>query len=325
VNQILSQDEVDALLKGLDSGEIETEKGTSAVEPECHPFDWATQGRHLKGNLPVLGMIYERFAQKFRHALSGYLRRMVEVAPGPIEMIKFEEFQRSLPVPTGFHQFKIDPLRGAGMLVIEGRLVFNLVEAFFGGLGTGSVKVEGRDFTPIEKKIIDKVVSTALTHIREAWEGVYPIRTQWVRSESNPQSVKAVQPSEYLLTVRFEITLNQSAGSVMICLPYASLQPIRDQLSGGTREEEETDTFWISTLEKQLQETEVELTVDLGCAPLSIQEFLNMKAGDILILDKNPRSPLTAKVEGIPRLEGHAGKFGNKRVFRVESAIAPRA
>lgn len=326
MNQILSQDEVDALLRGLDNGEIETEKEPSDTEAACHAFDWNTQGRNLKGNMPILGVINGRFAQRFRHALSGYLRRMVEVEPGSIEMIKFEEFQRSLPIPTSFHLFKMDPLRGTGMLVIESRLVFNLVEAFFGGPGTGSIKVEGRDFTPIEKKIIDKVVSTALTNIREAWEDVHPVKTEFVRSESNPLSVNVVPPSEYLVAVKHEIELNKAAGSIMICIPYSSLQAIRDKLSGGyTEEEEETDAFWISTLHEQLQETDVELTVDLGCTHLSIQEFLSMKTGDILIMDKTIRSALTAKVEGIPRFEGHAGKFGNKRVFRVQADLQPRA
>lgn len=325
MNQILSQDEVDALLRGLDNGEIDTEKELSDTETACHRFDWTTQGRNLKGNMPVLGLINGRFAQKFRHALSGYLRRMVEVEPGPIEMIKFEEFQRSLPIPTSFHLFKMDPLRGTGMLVIESRLVFNLVEAFFGGPGTGSIKLEGRDFTPIEKKIIDKVVSTAMTNICEAWEEVHSVRTEFVRSESNPLSVNVVPPSEYLITVKHEIELNKSAGSIMICLPYSSIQPIKDKLSGEYMDEDgETDNFWISTLQEQLQETNVELTVDLGCTNLSIHEFLNMKAGDILILDKNVRTALTARVEGIPRLEGHAGKFGNKRVFRVLSDLPPR-
>jgi flagellar motor switch protein FliM len=319
VNQILSQDEVDALLRGLDTGEVETEKDAFEGESDLQPYDWATQGRNLKGNMPILGVINGRFAQILRHALSSSLRKMVDVEAGPIELIKFEEFQRSLPIPTSLHLFKMSPLRGMGILVIASRLVFNLVEAYFGGSGTGSTKVEGREFTPIEKRIIEKVVSMALANMGEAWEDVFPIQTEFVRAESNPLGVNVVPPSEFLITVKFEVELTKSAGSIILCLPYSSIQPIREKFSGSYhREEGDTDKLWVGDLQERLMETQVEFSVDLGKSSLSIKDFLNMKVGDIVVLEKEVQEVLTGKVGGIPKFVGYAGRHRDRKVFKVE-------
>ena len=156
MNQILSQDEVDALLKGLDTGEVESDREPAEREGDYQTCDWNAQGRNLRGNLPLFGLVNSRMARALKSTLSGSLRKQVNVDPGQLEIIKFEEFQRSLPVPTSLHLFRMTPLRGMGLMVIESRLVFNLVEAYFGGSGVGSTKVEGRDFTTIEKRIIDK-------------------------------------------------------------------------------------------------------------------------------------------------------------------------
>lgn len=325
MNQILSQDEVDALLRGLDNGEVETEKDAGEAEAEYQVFDWSTQGRNLRGNIPILGVINGRFAQNLRHSLSASLRKMVDVEAGPIEMIKFEEFQRSLPVPTSLHLFKMNPLRGMGMLVIASRLVFNLVEAYFGGSGTGSTKVEGRDFTAIEKKIIEKAVGMALADIRDAWEDVYPIETEFVRSESNPLGVNVAPASEFLISVKFEVELNKSAGSIILCFPYSAIQPIRERLAGSYRVEEmDADKIWVSNLRERLKEAEVELCVDLGSTHLSIEELLNMKTGDILILEKDIQDALVAKVEGVPKLLGYAGRRRDRKMFKVED-VGPLA
>jgi flagellar motor switch protein FliM len=323
LNQILSQDEVDALLKGLETGEVEGDREPAEREGDYQACDWNAQGRNLKGNLPLFGLVNSRIAQALRSTLSGSLRKLVDVDPGQLEIIKFEEFQRSLPVPTSLHLFRMTPLRGMGLMVIESRLVFNLVEAYFGGSGVGSTKVEGRDFTPIEKRIIDKVVSMAMTNMREAWEEVFPIKAEFVRSESNPLAINVVPPSEFLLCVKFEVELNKSAGSITICIPYSAIQPIREKLAGTYQVEEvETDRVWINAVMDHLQDTEVEMSVDLGKTFLSVRELLNMKEGDILVLQKAVQGRLTAKVEGIPKFEGFAGKSRSKKVFRVENMIS---
>ncbi len=322
MNQILSQDEVDALLKGMDTGEVETESDGLEAEGEYESYDWSSQGRKLKGNMPLFGLANQRYAHRLKNSLSNALGKMVDIDSGPLEMIKFEEFQRSLPLPTSLHLFKIEPLRGLGMLVIETRLVFSLIEAFFGGNGAGSAKVEGRDFTPIERRIIEKVVNIALTDMEKAWKDVYPIKTVFKRSETNPQGVNVMPANEFLISVKFEVELKKAAGSITLCIPYASIQPIREKLSGGyQKDESEQDRMWLSLLRQRIYESKVEFSVDLGKSSLPVKDFLKMKEGDILVLDNSFQKKLLARVQGIPKFQGYAGRYGRKKVFRVANTL----
>jgi flagellar motor switch protein FliM len=216
----------------------------------------------------------------------------------------------------------MDPLRGTGILVIESHLVFSLVEAFFGGSGAGSSKIEGRDFTPIEKRIIEKVVHMTLMNLMEAWEDVYPIKTEFVRSETNPLVVNVARPEDYLVYIKFGIELSRALGNITLSIPYSSFQPIRHKLAGGYRSDDiGQDQFWVNTLKSTLMEAEVQLEVDLGKTRLSVQDLLNMKVGDIIILENNFKHALRAKVEGVPKYDGFAGRSKNNMVFRVEDPL----
>jgi len=322
VNQLLSQDEVDALLKGLDKGEIETETKGLEADLDYEPYDWNTRGRNLKGDMPLLGMINEKFATNIKNSLSASLRRLVEVDAGNLELIKFEEFQRALPIPTSLHLFKMEALKGTGMLVLESRLVFNLLEAYLGGSGTDTTKVEGREFTPIENKIIGRIVSIVLDNLNQAWAETFPIKAVFVRSETNALAVNVVHPTEFLVSVKLEVELNKPIGHIIVCIPYASIQPIREKLSGGFQEEsEDVDKFWIDKLQQELRRVPVTMSVDLGKTHLSVREFLNMKEGDILVLENDLRANLIAKVEGSPKYLGIGGKYGNKKVFKIEGIV----
>lgn len=322
MNKLLSQDEVDSLLRGLDTGDIgAVDDFELESKDDLDSFDWATAGLNIRGNMPLLEVVNSRFSQKLRGSLSNSLRKMLDITPDPIETVKYSDFQRSLPVPTSMHLFKMEPLRGLGIIVVESRLVFSLVEAYFGGTGIGATKIEGREFTSIENRIIEKVVHMALNNLVEAWEDVHPIKTEFVRSESNPLVVNVIPGEELLISTKFEIELSKVLGNIIICFPYASYQPIRHKLAGDYRDEEQVtqmDRNWIEGLEYQLRGTEVKLNVDLGKTELSVGDFLNLKEGDILILDKNYKQPLVAKVEEIKLFEGFAGRYKNKKVFKVE-------
>ncbi len=323
MNKLLSQDEVDSLLRGLDTGDIggSDDFEMPSEDLELDSFDWALAGLNVRGNMPLLEVVNNRFSQKLRGSLSNSLRKMMDITADPIETVKYADFQRSLPVPTSMHLFKMDPLRGMGIIVVESRLVFSLVEAYFGGTGIGSTKIEGREFTSIENKIIDKVVHMALNNLVEAWEDVHPIKTEFIRSESNPLVVNVIPGEELLISTKFEIELSKVLGNIVICFPYASYQPIRHKLAGDYRDDEEPtqlDRNWLESMEHQLRGTEVELSVDLGETELSVGDFLNLRIGDILILDKNYQQPLLAKVEDVSLFEGFAGRHKNKKVFKVE-------
>ncbi|MFZ7113249.1 MAG: flagellar motor switch protein FliM [Desulfatiglandales bacterium] len=323
MNKLLSQDEVDALLKGLDAGEIDTDQDDDEpVEEEAEVFDWTTQGKQIKSSMPLLDVVYSRFSHKFRGSLSSALRKAVDVSCSPLGTIRYSEFQRSLPVPTSMHLFKMEPLRGMGILVMETRVVFSLIEAFFGGRGTGSNKIEGRDFTPIEMKMIEKVVQIALANLMESWEDVYSLKTEFVRSESNPLVVNVIPGEELLISARFEIELTKPLGTITLCVPVSSFQPIRHKLEGGYRDEDSRfDPAWVGKLKEQLSETQVELTVQLGGTQLAVRDLMNLKKGDIIVLENDFRKPLKASVAGIPVFDGYAGRFRKKKVFRVEQHI----
>jgi flagellar motor switch protein FliM len=321
MNKLLSQDEVDSLLKGLDTGDISTFSSFEENGEDLPLFDWATAGLNIRGNMPLLEVVNSRFSQKFRGSLSNALRKMVDVTPDPVATVKYRDFQKSLPVPTSMHLFKMEPLRGLGIMVVESRLVFSLVEAFFGGSGSGSTKIEGREFTSIEKKIIEKVVQMALVNLIEAWEDVNPIRTEFVRSESNPLVVNVVPGEELLISSKFEIETSKVLGNIIICVPYTSYQPIRNKLAGDFRDDTQVtqlDRVWLEGLQRKLRGTPVEMVVRLGSASLSVKDFMNLKEGDIIVLDNDNKKPLTAQVEGINLYEGFAGRYKNKKVFKVE-------
>lgn len=323
MNKLLSQDEVDALLKGLDTGDIETQQEAEETEVDLQSVDWAKQGLNIKGSMPILEVIHSRFSQRFRVSLSSSLRKMIDVTPDPIGTIKFSEFQRSLAVPTSMHLFKIDPLRGTGILVLESKLVFAIVEAFFGGTGFGSTKIEGRDFTPIEKRLIEKVVQMALADLSSAWEDVHPLRTDFIRSESNPLVVNVFPGEEVMMSVRFEVELNKPLGSITFCFPVSSFQPIRQRLAGDYRDdEEEIDQIWLNSLRGSLMGTDLEMIVRLGRTQLSVRDLMNLKTGDIILLENDFKNPLTASVAGLPKFEGFVGQFKRKKVFKVEGPFS---
>jgi flagellar motor switch protein FliM len=322
MSKLLSQDEVDALLKGLDTGDIESEQKPDEVEASLESLDWRSLGRNVRGSMPLLEVVNARFCQRVRASLSSILRKFLDISPEPVETVKFMEFQKALPVPTSMHLFKIDPLRGLGMLVMESRLVFSLVEAFFGGSGTGSTKIEGRDFTPIEKRVVEKVVQIALINLTEAWEEVYPLKTEFIRSESNPLAVNVIPPEELLVSAKFEVELNKPLGKILICIPISSFQPIRQKLAGAYLSEEAiADETWSNAIRQMIKPVEVEMSVQLGRTLLSVRQLQNLRAGDILVLENNFREPVIAAVEGIPKFEGFVGRNNNRKVFKVEDTI----
>jgi flagellar motor switch protein FliM len=323
MNKLLSQDEVDSLLKGLDTGDISSFNGFEESAADLPLFDWATSGLNIRGNMPLLEVVNSRFSQKFRGSLSNALRKMIDVTPDPIATVKYRDFQKSLPVPTSMHLFKMEPLRGLGILVVESRLVFSLVEAFFGGSGSGSTKIEGREFTSIEKKIIEKVVQMALMNLVEGWEEISPIKTEFVRSESNPLVVNVIPGEELLISSKFEIEMNKVLGNIIICVPYTSYQPIRYKLAGDYRDDTQAvvtqlDRAWFDGVQRKLNGTQVEMVVKLGQTSLSVKDFMNLKEGDIIVLDNDNKKPITAEVEGVKLFEGFAGRYKNKKVFKVE-------
>ena len=272
--------------------------------------------------MPTLDIINDRFAKIHRIWLSGALRRMLDINVCQAEMIKFGEFIRTLPVPTSLHILKMEPLRGHVLFMIESRLIFNLVDCFFGGTGKGSYKIEGRDFTSIEYRVINKVVKQVLQDLDQAWQPISAVSFGFVRSEVNPQFATIIPPTDVVIVVRFELEMDRMMGRMALVLPYSTIEPIRSKLYASFQSDQlEVDAEWIVRLRKLLHDVPVELSVELGSTFLKGEELMNMEIGDIIMLDSDANMPLLAKVEGVPKLRVTPGICRGYMACQVQSDI----
>ncbi|MGD8563311.1 MAG: flagellar motor switch protein FliM [Desulfarculaceae bacterium] len=322
MSKILSQDEVDALLKGMSGGEIEVETDTGPGADGVIVYDLTNQDRIIRGRMPTLEIINDRFARLFRTTLSSAVRKIVDMTTTSVDMVKFGEFMRSLPVPTSLHIFKMDPLRGHAIFVLESKLVFNLVETFFGGAGTTDVKVEGRDFTAIEQQLTGKVVRMALKDMEQAWKPVHDVTMVYQRTEINPQFASIVPPSDVVIVIKFEMEMEHAAGTITVCVPYSTIEPIRSKLYAGFQSDQlEVDHEWMRRFREQLKEATVQMSVELGRTQMDSGQLLKLKTGDVIKLDKDVDDLLVAMVEGVPKFKGRPGTYRGAKAFKVEGSF----
>ncbi|MFO0752724.1 MAG: flagellar motor switch protein FliM [Thermodesulfovibrionales bacterium] len=320
MEDILSQDEVDALLKGISDGEVETEKLEETSDVKA--YDFTGQEKIVRGRMPSLDIANERLARNFRLSLSAAIRHMVDVTNVNVNITKFYDFMRGIPFPSSINIFKMEPLRGFGLLVFDAPMIFSLIEFFFGGTGKGYYKPEGREFTPIEQKIIHKVVLMFFDDMEEAWKPVYPMRPLYVRSEMNPQFVTIVTPVDVVIKVEFVLEIEGKQCKAFLCIPYGSVEPIKEKLySAFSADRDELDIKWLERLNEGLKEIPLTLTGELGRATMSVQEILNIKVGDTLILNTRADEDLNVLVEGVPKFKGRFGVFKGAHAMKVASVL----
>ena len=322
MSEVLSQGEVDALLRGVGDGEVETETDEVPEEESgVVPYDLTSQEKIIRGRLPTLDIINQMFSRLFRNTFSMLMRKSVEVSTVSTDTIKFGDFLRSLAVPSSLHIFRMEPLRGHGLMVVESKLVFAVVDTFFGGSGTKEAKITGRDFSSIEIRMTKSVVMSALEDLEKAWRPVHTVTTNFVRSEVNPQFAAIVPPTDIVLVILFEIEMESISGTLTICLPYAAIEPVIPKLKAQFQSEEmEVDQVWIRRLRTELLATEVELVAELGTSTITPQDLMKFKVGDTLMLGNDVTDPLKLKVEQIPKFKGFPGvSRGNKAVQLTET------
>jgi flagellar motor switch protein FliM len=321
MDKILSQEEIDALLRGMSDGQVATtpeEKDESGVIT----YDLANQDRIIQGRMPTLEIINDNFSRLFRNSLSLSLRKIIDVGSKGVQMMKFGEFVRTLPVPSSLHVFKMEPLRGHAILVLDSKLIFTLVDIFLGGSGKTKFRVEGREFTAIESKLIRKVVNMVFVDLEKAWNTVHPIAVRHVRSEINPQFVSIVPPSDLVIMISFGLELEQFTGLITLCIPYSIIEPIKGKLYSGYQSDHlEIDHSWIERFSERLRSIEVEVVVELGRRNIMVQDLLKLNVGDVLMLENEVANFMTAKVEGVPKFLGKAGVLGGNKAFQVEEKI----
>lgn len=320
INDILTQDEIDALLHGVNSGDVETH-GDTADDGQAKNYDFASQDRIIRGRMPTLEMINERFARHFRISLFNMMRRSSEISVGGVQMVKFAEYVHSLFVPTSLNLVKVKPLRGTALFVIDPKLVFILVDNYFGGEGKFYTKIEGREFTPTEMRIIEMLLELAFKDLKEAWAPVMPIEFEYVNSEVNPQFANIVSPTEVVVVTTFHVELEGGGGNLHVTMPYSMVEPIREMLDAGVQSDRsDTDERWGQHLREDMKEAEVEMSGTLLEVRLSLKDVLNMKPGDVIHVDLPEKS--TVLVEDIPAFMGHFGTYEGMNAIKIAEAIA---
>ncbi len=314
----LSQEEVDVLLRGVsgDAEEAQQDADTSGVRT----YNLATQERIVRGRMPTLEIINERFARLFRIGLFNFLRRTAEVSVGPVRVSKYSEFIRNLVVPTNLNLVHCKPLRGTALMVIDPNLVFLMIDNLFGGDGRFHTRVEGRDFTQTEQRIIQRVLEIWFETYRKSWEPVHPLEFEYIRSEMNTQFANIATPNEVVVSTTFTVELGSQSGEMHVCMPYSMIEPIRDLLTSSLQGETlEMDQRWIKLLKQQIQTAEVELVVDLGNIRMTLADVMQMRAGDVISLDI--ADTLEAKVAGVPVMLCTHGQLNGQYAIRVQELL----
>lgn len=315
--QILNQDEIDALLHGVDSGSVSTEP---AADPgEARGYDFSENVRIVRGRMPTLEMINERFGRLFRMTLYSFLRRSAVIAVGSVQVVKYADYVRTLQLPTSLNLVKFNPLRGTGLVLLEAKLVFALVDMYFGGKGRHA-KIEGREFTTIESQIIRGVVEGVFENLREAWAHVIELSMEQVGSEMNPQFANIVSPTEIVVVTRFSIEIDGCGGDLHVTMPYSMIEPLREVLDSGMQSDRmEKDDRWSRAMRQELESAKIELRAVLGEETVTVQDLVALRPGDVLSFDFKGNATLIA--EDVPILRGAFGTSRGQLAVQVGERV----
>ena len=321
-DQFLSQEEVDALIDGVNGDALPpADEGNSG---DAKAYDLAKQERIVRGRMPTLEIINERFARNLRLALFNFIRRSPEISVGQAKVQKYGAFLRNIVVPANINVMQVRPLRGSGLLICEPSLVFAMIDSLFGGSGKTQTRIEGRDFSPTEQRIIRRVVDLVCDEYRKAWKDVFPLELEYVRAEMHTQFANIATPSEIMVTTSFEIDIGETGGAMHFCIPYATLEPIRDTLYSQVRTgNQESDRRWVNLLTQQIQVAEVDLVAELAETTATVAQLMSLKPGDFIELDMN--ETIEAKVDNVPVFECRYGVSNGRYSIRVQSMITTGA
>lgn len=315
----LSQDEVDALLQGV-TGEAPAEVPAAPLPTGIKPaYRLGSDQRIVRGRMPTLEVIHERFSRQLRTALLAFMRRSADISVGAVQIQKYSDFVRNLPVPANINLIQMKPLRGTALFVFDPKLVFLVVDNLFGSDGRYHVRVEGRDFTQTEQRIIKRLLDLTLESYGNAWAPVFPLEFDYVRSEMHARLANIVAPNDIVITSTFHIEFGPIGGALTVCIPYAMVEPIRDLLANPLQTEVEVDKRWVRQLAQQVQEADVALRAEFVTLPSSIRQLLALQVGDVLPIEIPEH--ITATVKGVPVMQCSYGTSNGRYALRVQKMI----
>lgn len=321
MSDILSQDEVDALLKGVEEGDVDTEPKAPPPQ-DITSYDLTSQERIIRGRMPGLESVHERFAWLMRVRLSNFLKKFVAVSVQGINTIKFGELMKNIPLPSSINMFKMRPLKGHSLMIFEAPFVFAMVEYFFGGSRASHVKTEGRNFTAVEQRLISKILNMCLEEFEKSWKAICEIKTKFAGAETNPQFITILTPTDVIIKIEIHVELEDFTGKLHIGIPYATIEPIKEKLySGISSDVEGMDNRWFNSIKELLKETHINLSVDIDRAELSIRDILKLKKGDIITLGRSVKDELILNVEGIPKFYCLPGVHNGSQAVKITRTI----
>ena len=320
VQDLLSQDEIDALLHGVDDGLVQAE--TAAEPGSVKSYDLTSQDRIVRGRMPTLEMINERFARYTRISMFNLLRRSADVAVGGVQVMKFGEYVHSLYVPTSLNLVKIKPLRGTALFILDAKLVFKLVDNFFGGDGRHA-KIEGREFTPTELRVVRMVLEQAFIDLKEAWQAIMEVNFEYINSEVNPAMANIVGPSEAIVVSTFHIELDGGGGDLHVTMPYSMIEPVREMLDAGFQSDlDDQDERWSKALREDVLDVSVPLSATVARRQLRLRDILHMQPGDVIPIELEDE--LVMRANGVPSFKVKLGSHKGHLALQVVEPIDRR-
>ena len=323
MSDLLSQEEIDALLNGVNGGDVPTGGDEPPPKDTVLSYDFTQQDRIVRGRLPTLEMVNDRFARYFRTGIFGVLRKTCEVSVLGVKMSKFNEYVHGLAVPSNLNLVRVKPLRGTALIVMEPRLVFSVIDNFFGGDGRYHARIEGRDFTPTETRVIQIMLAEVFTAMVEAWAPVLPLNFEFLNSEINPQFANIVSPTETVVVSRFHVEVDGGGGEIHLTLPYSMVEPIRVLLDAGVQSDRvERDERWLQSLHQEVLDAEVELSSLLLEVDMPIGDFLRLRPGDVIPVSLPELCTMFA--EDVPIFRGQVGRAGGHKAVRFQTPAGRR-
>lgn len=322
MQDLLSQDEIDALLHGVDDGDIDTSSGgkRGGAEPgSVKAYDLTSQDRIVRGRMPTLELINERFARYTRISMFNLLRRTADVSVGGVRIQKFGEYVHTLYVPTSLNMVKFRPLRGTALIILDAKLVFKLVDNFFGGDGRHA-KIEGREFTPTELRVVEMVLTQSFIDLKEAWKSIIDINFEYVNSEVNPSLANIVSPNEAVVISSFHIELDGGGGEFQITIPYSMIEPLREVLDSGLQtDSDEQDDRWLNALREDVLDARVDIECDIVRREVTLRDIVELRVGDVIPIDLPDFHVLTAN--GVPMFNTQLGQSHGNLALKVKDLI----
>ncbi|MBC7690444.1 MAG: flagellar motor switch protein FliM [Methylotenera sp.] len=335
MNQVLTQSEVDALLNAVADGSVDNTAsgggagsaaggaegswGPNAIQDaEITPYDLTNQDRVIRGRMPTLDIIYERFIRLYRISLSNSLRKIASISIISTDLLKFGEFVNTLPIPSCMCIMRFESLRGPALLVFESKLAYALVDSYFGGTDRPYAKIEGKEFTRIELSIMKKVMDLAIKDLEDAWAPIHPTNISFVRTEVNPQFVGVVPPSDVIISTTFEVELENASGTIALVIPYSTIEPIKGKLNSSFQtESDRADQEWVNKMEEHIQNTQANMVVNLGAANITVGDLVNLNVGDIIPLTQDADGELDVLIEGVSKFKCFFGVSRGNRAIQL--------